>query len=174
SDVGGVALDLADEYSVRHAFSRIIEAAQRARPEARIEGATMQQMVRGGQEVIVGAARDEQFGALMMFGAGGIHVEGLRDVAFGLAPLSREEAETMVDATFAGRRLRGYRNLPPADGEAAIDALLRLAQFAADFPQVEEVEINPLRVQLQGQGAGAVDVRIRLRDEPPPLRGEGG
>ena len=164
SDVGGVALDLADAHSVRHAFYRIVESARRARPEARIEGATMQKMVLGGQEVIVGAARDEQFGALMMLGAGGIHVEGLRDVAFGLAPLSREEAEAMVDATFAGRKLRGYRNVPPADRQAAIDALLRLAQFAADFPQVEEVEINPLRVQLQSQGAVAVDVRMKIGD----------
>ncbi len=162
SDVGGVALDLADEVSVRHAYRRIIEAARRARPDARIEGATMQQMVLKGQEVIIGVVRDEQFGPLAMFGAGGIEVEGTRDVAFGLAPLSRAEAESMVDSTFAGRRLRGYRNIPPADREAAINALLRLAQFAADFPQVAEVEINPLRVQPEGQGAVAVDVRMRL------------
>jgi acetyltransferase len=165
SDIGGVALDLSDEPSVRAAFDRIVNNAKRAKPEARIDGVTMQQMVRHGQEVIVGAVRDEQFGPLMMFGAGGIEVEGARDVAFGLAPLSREEAEAMVDATFAGRRLRGYRNIPPADRDAAIDALLRLAQFAHDFPQVAEVEINPLRVQAAGQGAVAVDVRMRVRSE---------
>jgi acetyltransferase len=162
SDVGGVALDLADEQSVRHAFDRILEAARRACPEARIDGATIQQMVPDGQEVILGAVRDDQFGPLTMFGAGGVEVEGMHDVAFGLAPLSRHEAETMVDSTFAGRRLRGYRNIPPADREAAINALLRLAQFAADCPQVAEVEINPLRVQPQGRGAVAVDVRLRL------------
>jgi acetyltransferase len=162
SDVGGVALDLADAESVRSAFRRVVYAARRARLDARIDGATMQQMVRHGQEVIVGVARDAQFGPLAMFGAGGIEVEGVRDVAFGLAPLSRREAESMVDATFAGRRLRGYRNIRPADREAAIGALLRLAQFAADFPQVAEVEINPLRVLPPGQGAVAVDVRIRL------------
>ena len=165
SDVGGVALDLADAESVRHAFHRLIESATRARPNARIDGATLQQMVLEGQEVIIGAVRDEQFGPLMMFGAGGIDVEGMRDVAFGLAPLSREEAEAMVEATFAGRRLRGYRNVPPADREAAIHALLRLAQFAHDLPHVQEVEINPLRVQPQGQGAVAVDVRMRMRDK---------
>jgi len=165
SDVGGVALDLADEAEVRHAFQRVTESARRARPDARIEGATMQQMVLKGQEVIIGAVRDPQFGPLIMFGAGGIEVEGMRDVAFGLAPLSREEAEAMVDRTFAGRRLRGYRNIPPADRAAAIDALLRLAQFAADFPEVAEVEVNPLRVQLQGEGAVAIDVRIRVMEE---------
>jgi acyl-CoA synthetase (NDP forming) len=89
-------------------------------------------------------------------------VEGARDVVFGLAPLSREDAEKMIDATFAGRRLRGYRNIPPADRETTIQVLLRLAQLANDFPQIAEVEINPLRVQEIGQGAVAVDVRIRV------------
>jgi acetyltransferase len=162
SDIGGVALDLADDDSVRRAYRRVTESARRARPGARIEGATMQQMVRGGQEVIVGAVRDDQFGPLAMFGAGGVEVEGMRDVAFGLAPLSRAEAESMIDSTFAGRRLSGYRDIPPADRAAAVDALLRLAQFAADFPQVAEVEINPLRVQRRGHGAVAVDVRMRI------------
>lgn len=163
SDIGGVALDLADAPSVRHAFQRVTDAARRAKPDARIEGAAMQQMVLRGQEVIIGVVRDEQFGPLAMFGAGGIEVEGMRDVAFGLAPLSRDEAEAMVEATFAGRRLRGYRNIPPADREAVINALLRLAQFAADFPEVAEVEVNPLRVQTEGRGAVALDVRMIIR-----------
>ncbi len=163
SDVGGVALDLADEVSVRHAFDRIMANARKAKPDAHIDGATMQQMVKHGHEVIIGAVRDEQFGPLMMFGAGGVEVEGARDVAFGLAPLSRSEAEKMIEATFAGRRLRGYRNIPPADREAVIKVLLRLSQFVADFPQVQEVEINPLRAQASGQGAIAIDVRISVK-----------
>ena len=166
SDVGGVVLDVADAAAARAAFRHVTWAGRAAVPDARIEGATIQQMVRGGQEVIIGVVRDEQFGALAMFGAGGIEVEGARDVAFGLCPLCRLEAEAMVEATFAGRRLRGYRNIPPADREAAIDALLRLAQFAADFPEVEEVEVNPLRVQGEGKGAVAVDVRLKLGCAP--------
>ena len=162
SDIGGVALDVGDAGSVRLAFERIIDNARRAQPAARIEGATMQQMVRHGQEVIVGVVRDEQFGPLAMFGAGGVEVEGRRDVAFGLAPLSRGEAEAMIDSTFAGRRLRGFRNIPPVDREAALHALLRLAQFAADFRQVAEVEVNPLRIQPEGRGAVALDVRMRI------------
>jgi acetyltransferase len=162
SDVGGVALDLNDAESVRLAFDRIMANARRAKAEARIDGVTVQQRVHHGHEVIIGAVRDEQFGPLMVFGAGGIEVEGARDVAFGLAPLSREDAEKMIDATFAGRRLRGYRNIPPADRETTIQVLLRLAQLANDFPQIAEVEINPLRVQEIGQGAVAVDVRIRV------------
>jgi acetate---CoA ligase (ADP-forming) len=162
SDVGGVALDLADADAVRRAFRRVTEAGRAAVPDARIEGATVQQMVQQGQETIIGVVRDGQFGALAMFGAGGIEVEGARDIAFGLCPLSRAEAEAMVDATHAGRRLRGFRNIPPADREAAVTALLRLAQFASDFPEVSEVEVNPLRVQLAGQGAVAVDVRLKM------------
>ena len=163
SDIGGVALDLADETSVRQAFDRIMANALKAKPDAHIEGATLQQMVKHGQEVIIGAVRDEQFGPLMMFGAGGIEVEGARDVAFSLAPLSRSDAEKMIDATFAGQCLRGFRNIPPADREAVIKVLLRLSQFVVDFPQVQEVEINPLRAQAPGQGAIAIDVRIGVK-----------
>jgi acetate---CoA ligase (ADP-forming) len=160
SDVGGVALDLSDAAAVRSAFERIVLNARRAQPAARIDGATIQPMLRAGQEVIIGAIRDEQFGPLIMFGAGGVEVEGQRDVAFGLAPLSRAEAEQMIDATFAGKRLRGFRGSPPADRAAVIDRVLRLAQLVLDFSQVAEVEINPLRVM--SEGAVALDVRIRI------------
>jgi acyl-CoA synthetase (NDP forming) len=160
SDIGGVALDLNDAEAVRAAFEQIVANARRAVPDARIDGVTIQQMLRAGQEVIVGAVRDEQFGPLIMFGAGGVEVEGKRDVAFGLAPLSRAEAETMIDATFAGKQLRGFRGSAPLDREAVIDRVLRLAQFISDFPQVAEVEINPLRVM--NEGAVAIDARIRV------------
>jgi acetyltransferase len=163
SDVGGVALDLSDAAAVRSAFERIVLNARRAQPAARIDGATIQPMLRDGQEVIIGAIRDEQFGPLIMFGAGGVEVEGQRDVAFGLAPLSRAEAKQMIDATFAGKRLRGFRGSPPADREAVIDRVLRVAQFVLDFSQVAEVEINPLRVM--SEGAVALDVRIRVTSD---------
>jgi acetyl coenzyme A synthetase (ADP forming)-like protein len=160
SDSGGVALDLREAEALRAAFERIRAKARAANPAARIDGATIQPMLRDGHEVIIGAVRDEQFGPLIMFGAGGVDVEGQRDVAFGLAPLTRQEAERMVEATFAGRRLRGWRGSPPVDREAVIDRVLRLAQLISDFPQVAEVEINPLRV-MEG-GAVAIDVRIRV------------
>jgi acetyltransferase len=162
SDIGGVMLDLNEAEVVRSAFERIMTNARRTVPNARIDGVTIQQMLRAGQEVIIGAVRDEQFGSLIMFGAGGVEVEGQRDVAFGLAPLSRAEAEKMIEATFAGRRLRGFRGSAPADREAVIDRVLRLAQFISDFPQVAEVEINPLRVMPEGQGAVALDVRMKV------------
>jgi acetyltransferase len=165
SDIGGVALDLTDAGAVRAAYEQIMQKVCAAQPDARLDGVTIQQMLRAGQEVIIGAVRDEQFGPLIMFGAGGVEVEGKRDVAFGLAPLSRAEAAKMIDATFAGKRLRGFRGSGPADREAVIDRVLRLAQFISDFPRVAEIEINPLRVMPGGQGAVAVDVRMRVQRE---------
>ena len=92
-------------------------------------------------------------------------MEGRRDVEFALGPLSRQEAEQMLAATWAGRKLKGYRSLPPADEEATIDVLTRLAQLAADFPQIAEVEINPLTVLPRGKGAVALDVRVRVKEQ---------
>ncbi len=144
-------------------FHTVTQKASLACPAARIEGVHVQRMLTGGQEVIVGAVQDPQFGPLVMFGSGGIEVEGLNDVAFALAPLSREEAAWMLDSTWAGRKLDGYRNLPPADRAAVLQAILRLGQLAADYPDLAEIEINPLRVLPAGQGAFALDVRARVR-----------
>jgi acetyltransferase len=120
-------------------------------------------------EVIVGMVRDEQFGPLLMFGSGGVEVEGMKDVAFALAPLSVRETETLIDSTWAGRRLRGYRARPPGDREGVIDALRRLGQLAVDFPEILEAEINPLRVFERGSGAVALDVRLRVRIQDPSV-----
>lgn len=162
SDVGGVILDLEDAQAVRSGFEAVTRRARLAHPEADIQGVHIQRMVPSGQEVIVGAVQDAQFGALVMFGSGGIEVEGLNDVAFALAPLTQLEAEEMLRSTWAGRKLAGFRSLPPADSSAVLDTLFRLAQLAADHPRLAEIEINPLRVLAHGQGAVAVDVRIRL------------
>lgn len=160
SDVGGVMLDLADAADVAGGFAAMLERVRSARPEARIEGAIVQRMLSAGQDVIVGALADPQFGPLMMFGSGGVEVEGLRDAAFALAPLSRPDADALLASTWAGRRLDGHRNLPPADRGAVIEVVLRLAQLATDFPDLVEIEINPLRALPDGQGATAVDVRV--------------
>jgi len=162
SDVGGVLLGLGDAGAVRAGFATVQANARRAHPNARLDGVHVQRMLPEGQEVIVGAVQDPQFGALVMFGAGGTDVEGVKDVAFALAPLPRAEADAMLDATWAGRKLRGFRHVPPADRNAAVDALLRLGQLVANHPEIAEVEINPLRVRPSGQGAVAVDVRLRL------------
>jgi acetyltransferase len=158
SDVGGVMLDIDSLDSAAEAFRLVTERARAAKPAARIEGATVQRMLPDGQEVIIGATRDPQFGALMMFGSGGVEVEGLKDVAFALAPLTAADAERMLARTWAGRKLYGYRNIPPVDAEAVKDVLLRLSQLVNDFPDTSEIEINPLRVMVKG--AAVVDVRV--------------
>jgi len=91
-----------------------------------------------------------------------VEVEGLKDVAFALAPLTAADADRLLESTWAGRKLKGFRHLAPADRAAVRDALIRLAQLAADHPQIAEIEINPLRVLPAGQGAFAIDVRARL------------
>jgi len=165
TDVGGVLLNLADEKSVRGGYQRILEQAAEAMPQAKLSGVYVQQMVPPGQEVIIGAVRDPQFGPVVMFGSGGTEVEGLKDLAFGLAPLTEREIDNMLEKTWAGRKLSGYRNIPPADIKAVREVLIRLAQLAYDFPQLAEIEINPLQVFQVGRGATAVDVRIRLESK---------
>lgn len=162
SDVGGVILNLGDADAVRTGFTTVTQRARENHPGAEIEGVHVQRMVPSGQEVIVGVVQDPQFGALVMFGSGGIEVEGLRDVAFALAPLTKIEGEEMLRSTWAGRKFMGFRNLPAADRAAVLDILIRLAQLGSDHSQLAEIEINPLRVFPEGQGAVAVDVRIRI------------
>jgi acetyltransferase len=162
SDVGGVLLHLENPQDVEKGFSEIIGNCHQVWPEAEIIGVHVQRMIPSGQDVIIGAIQDAQFGALVMFGSGGIEVEGLKDVKFALAPLTYHEARQLLEGTWAGKKLQGFRNLPPADMEAAIDALLRLAQLASDYPQFTEIEINPLNVLEEGKGAVAVDVRVKV------------
>jgi acetyltransferase len=159
SDVGGVILGIETAKRCRRTYTQLIDHVRAARPEARIEGVLLQRQVPPGQEVILGMVRDPQFGPLMMFGSGGVEVEGLKDAAFCLAPLSPAEAEGLIAKTWAGRKLRGYRSIPPVDQQAVVDALVQLSQLVSDHPEIVEVEINPLRVL--SKGAVAVDVRMR-------------
>ena len=159
SDIGGVLLDLKSPDDITQAFTLLMERAKTARPGARIEGVTLQRQIEDGQEVIIGAVRDAQFGPLMMFGTGGIEAEGLKDVSFGLAPLDNIEAEKMIRTTWAGRKLDGFRSIPPADKAAVIEALVRLSWLAIDHPEISEIEINPLRVH--SHGAIALDTRMK-------------
>jgi acetyl coenzyme A synthetase (ADP forming)-like protein len=161
SDVGGILLNQQNSQEVESGFTKIIENSRAASPDAEILGVHIQSMIPTGQDVIIGAIQDPQFGALVMFGSGGIEVEGLKDVQFALAPISGAEAEQLLAHTWAGKKLGGYRSLSPADQGAVVKIILRLAQLAADFPQLAEIEINPLTVLEDGQGAFAVDVRAR-------------
>ena len=161
SDAGGVLLGLTSAEAVASGYEAMLSHLRASFPQARLEGALVQQMAAEGQEVIVGSVRDPLFGPLVMFGSGGVEVEGLGDVAFALAPLTAADRDHLLAATWAGRKLAGFRHLPPADRAAVEDVLARLAQLAADFPTLAEIEINPLRVLPAGQGALALDARAR-------------
>ncbi len=161
SDIGGVALNIKDTASLQSAYTKMVKRIAKLVPPPRIDGVHLQRQIPEGQEVIIGMVRDPLFGALMMFGSGGIEVEGLKDVAFALAPLNQAEARKMIRKTWAGKKLKGFRGIPPADEESVIDALIRLSHLALDHEDIEEIEINPLRVL--SKSAVAVDVRVKLR-----------
>ena len=159
SDLGGVVLNVKSAADARTTYTQVTRAVAAAAPSARISGITVQKQIPEGQEVILGVVRDPTFGPLVMFGSGGVETEGLRDVAFALAPLSASEAEVLLQQTWAGRRLDGFRSLPPADKSAVVSALVCLSWLAWDQPDLQDIEINPLRVLTRG--AVAVDVRAR-------------
>jgi acyl-CoA synthetase (NDP forming) len=120
-------------------------------------------MITGSEEIILGIKRDPSFGPVLMFGLGGIFVEIFKDVSFGIAPLSREEARNMIEQTKAYKILKGTRGRPPRDIDTIVDALLRLGQLAMDYPQIEELDINPLFVMDEGQGSVIGDASMILK-----------
>jgi acetyltransferase len=162
SEAGGILLNLENAAAVTAAFAQLMHNVKTAHPTARLEGVLVEAVAPPGYEVIVGMRRDPQFGPLMMFGLGGIYVELLTDVSFRVAPVSREEAVAMILETKAGRLLAGQRGHQAADINAVADCILRLSQLALDFPQIQEVEVNPLLVLAQGQGTVALDSRVIL------------
>ncbi len=166
TDVGGVKVGLSNQEAVRDAYELMVYRAQRYIPEARIWGCLVQEMVpSGGIEVLVGMNRDPQFGPLVTFGLGGIYVETLKDVTFRLAPFSRQDAHQMLSEIRAHALLDGVRGQPESDKDAIVAILLRIGQLVQDFPQILELDINPLVVYPRSQGAIAIDMRLVLSKE---------
>ncbi|WP_395701524.1 bifunctional acetate--CoA ligase family protein/GNAT family N-acetyltransferase [Aquabacterium sp.] len=170
SDVGGVALDLQDAATVREAAQTMLARIGRMRPEARLEGFTVQAMVRRphAQELIVGASVDPLFGPVLLFGQGGTAVELVADRALALPPLNRALAREQISRTRVARLLGGYRDRPPAQLDAIADALVALSQLLADLPEIAELDINPL--WADEQGVIALDARIRIDPHGPAGR----
>jgi 4-hydroxybutyryl-CoA synthetase (ADP-forming) len=163
SDAGGVKVGLANDEQVRTAFNTILQNAKTYKQDANIKGVLVQEMVRTGKEIILGAKQDPIFGPLVMFGLGGIYVEVLRDVVFRLAPIDENEASRMVHSIKTINLLKGVRGEKPSDLGALVDSLQRLSQLVTEFPEIEEFDINPLLVLEEGKGVRTVDVRISLR-----------
>jgi len=167
SDIGGVQLDLGDESALRAAVASMLVAVRRARPEARLAGFTVQQMVRRpmAQELIVGASIDPLFGPVLLFGHGGTAVEVIADRAIALPPLNRVLAADLVARTRVARLLAGYRDHAPARLDAVEDVLIAISQMLADLPELAELDINPLLADADG--VIALDARVRLDRNRP-------
>lgn len=163
SDIGGVKVGVADPTSARDTYELIEYRARKYSPGARIWGVLVQEMVRKGREILVGVTRDPQFGPLVGVGMGGIYVEVLKDIAFRLAPISEREVGEQLRSIRTFPLLRGVRGEARADIEAIEETVLRVSQLVTDFPEIVEMDINPLVVHNQGEGAIVLDARIILK-----------
>jgi acyl-CoA synthetase (NDP forming) len=163
SDVGGVQLNLRNGPAVEEAFEDMLRRISQSYPEAKIDGVLVQPMVTGGQELILGGRQDPNFGPVVLVGLGGIFVEVLEEVSLRVAPITPKDARQMVDELRGAPILKGARGHKPSDIAAISDALLRLSQLMIDFPEIRELDINPLRVFQENNGCRALDARIMLR-----------
>ncbi len=170
TEVGGVAVGLADAASVRDAWARMDRSVRGAAPTARIQGFEVERQIVGGKEVLIGMQRDPGFGPIVVFGLGGIYVEVLRDVTFRLAPVRPLSARHMVESVKAAPLLRGVRGEGPSDVAALCEAIERVSQLCVERPEILEMDLNPLIVRPAGEGIVAVDARVVLaptsRSEP--------
>jgi acetyltransferase len=161
SDVGGVKVNLLNAGEVMDGFKEITARAQRMRHDAYLAGCLVQEMAPAGvKEVIIGFKRDEQFGPMLMFGLGGIYVEIMKDIAFRLAPLSRQDAFEIVREIKSYMLLKGLKGEMPVNFRALEDILMVMSRLALDFPEVSEAEFNP--VLANDERAMVADVRMSL------------
>ena len=165
SDFGGVKLNLHTPAEVQDAYDLMMLRIRRRAPEAHLRGVLVEKMGKGGREVILGMHRDPQFGPMLMFGLGGIFVEVMKDVSFYLAPLTHEEALEMLKNTRSFALLRGVRGQAGVDLNAIAAALQRISQLVTDFPQIEEMDINPFMVGEVGTAPIVADARMILSGE---------
>jgi succinyl-CoA synthetase beta subunit len=168
TEAGGVLVGVKSPEQVAQGFSTIIENARRYDSKAEIQGVQIQQMVSGGHEVIIGAVTDPAFGKLVAFGMGGVLVEVLKDITFRLAPASSEDALSMLDGIQAAEILRGVRGAKPVNRSALGGMIERVSTLVADFPEISELDLNP--VFASPETATAADVRVVLDFNPAPQR----
>lgn len=160
TEVNGVVLNVT-EADVAEKYTELLTTVQAKKPEARLEGALLMEMApKNGTELIVGMSRAPELGTMIMFGLGGIYVEVLKDVAFAFAPLTEMDAERLVMGLKISAVFKGVRNQAATDVPALVDTLCRLSQLVTDFPEIVELDINPLFGLSVGQGAVVSDARI--------------
>ncbi len=162
SDAGGVALNLDDREEIIDAYQAIMQSCKAYKPDAKIEGVEIAQMLKKDVETIIGARRDNTFGPIIMFGLGGIYVEVMKDVAFRALPISRREIMNMIKETRSYPLLLGVRGEEQKDIDSLVGIIIKLGALISKCPVISDIEINPLMVYEQGEGSKAVDVRILL------------
>ncbi|MAW61386.1 MAG: acyl-CoA synthetase [Planctomycetes bacterium] len=160
SDSGGVILGIRDREELLDAFDTLEDRFRKPHPEMNV---LLQSMRSSGVETFFGAATDPQFGRMLAFGLGGIHVEILKDVVFRLHPLSRTDAIEMVRGVRARALFEGARGKPPVDEEELVEVLLRLSQMLSDHPEIIELDLNPFLAGYRGEGSCVLDMRVRLQ-----------
>lgn len=178
SDLGGVQLNLCNGVAVAEAYTTMLSLLEQALPGARPRGVLVQPMVSGGVELIVGGRQDRQFGPLVLVGLGGIFTELLRDVVVRVAPITAREALEMIEQLRGAEILHGARGRPGADIAAVVETVMRAAQLLHDCPDIQELDINPLKVFAGNAGVCALDGRIILKkgtgENAPDVRGDAG
>lgn len=162
SDIGGVKIDLNSPEKIQNAFDTILKNSLQISRRNRITGVLVQEMILAGREIVFGLKRDPNYGPLIMFGLGGIHVEVFKDVCFRIAPLTDQDAREMVE------EIKGYRILQGIRGEKAVaidfivQLLQRLSQLALDWPEIIEMDLNPIKVFPEPENCKVIDARIRI------------
>jgi acetyl coenzyme A synthetase (ADP forming)-like protein len=168
TEAGGVVVGVKSAEEASSAYDTIVSNAKKYKADANIMGVQVQQMIKGGQEVIIGAMTDNSFGKLVAFGMGGVLVEVLKDITFRLAPATREDALSMLDGIQAAEMLKGVRGGDPVNREALSTLIVRVSELVSDFPEISEMDLNP--VFASKDGAIAADVRIVVDFAPKAPR----
>ena len=168
TEAGGVVVGVKTAADVEKNYAAILANAKKYKSDAKIEGIQIQQMLLGGQEVIVGAVTDGSFGKLVAFGLGGVLVEVLKDITFRLAPATKQDALSMLDGIQAHEMLKGVRGSEPANRDAIADIIVNVSKLITDFPEIAEMDLNP--VFATRTSAIAADVRIVVDFAPKPPR----
>ncbi len=168
TEAGGVLVGLKTAEEVRRGYDTILSNTRAYKADAKVIGVQVQQMLQGGQEVIIGAVTDDSFGKLVAFGLGGVLVEVLKDITFRLAPATHEDALSMLDGVQAAEMLKGVRGSEPVNREALSNLIVRVSELVSDFPEISEMDLNP--VFATAKGAIAADVRIVVDFSPKAPR----
>ncbi|MGC8567410.1 MAG: acetate--CoA ligase family protein, partial [Caldisphaera sp.] len=158
TDVGGVILNVEDDNRLIDGYYKLIKNVKNNLPKARINGVLIQEIVKNGQEIIIGGKRDLAFGPVVLFGLGGIYTEVLGDVSMRIAPIDSCDAKEMIEEIKSIKILEGYRGLEPVDKNALALAIMRVGELMINIPEITEMDINP--VIANKKGALAVDARI--------------